>query len=236
MADILYRGCTVPLRLPHIEAAVRYVIGRMGADLPDMEGEVCCMEPVGLRPLSLGAWEGATSIISSKADGRRIVSICDGCTISLDAASGRTGTEAVGLLEFLHENMEAVKSNIVRRLDLKLALFPGCHCEAVCGRHGLHAERMLSEVVSMTGAVPLRAGSGMCCGGGVSGVNDPLSEKIRNEAVESFRRSGADAVVTSCPFCYLQFDTVARFRTYHAAEILAAAMGWDVDTSPYHRA
>lgn len=236
VSDVLYRGCTVPSRLPHIEAAVKYILKKMGMDVPDMEGEVCCMEPVGLRPMNLNAWKGSAAIIAGKAEGRRIISICDGCTISLDTASEHTGAEVTGFLELLHERIGDIRKEAVRKSGLRLAVFPGCHCEAVCERHGSSAVGMLSEIVSAVGATPLGTGENMCCGGGVSGVNDDLSKKIRDEAVSSFAGSGADAVVTSCPFCYVQFDTVARFRTYHIAEIVATAMGWDADVSQYHRA
>ena len=236
MTDILYRGCTVPSRLPHIEAAVKYVLEKIGANVPDMENEVCCMEPVGLRPMSLEAWKGAAAIIAGKAAGRRIVSICDGCTISLDSASWHTGSEVIGFMELLHERIDDIRREVMLESGLKLALFPGCHCEAVCERHGSSAVGILSDIVSAAGAIPVRVKDSMCCGGGVSGVNDELSKKIREEAVNVFAESGVDAVVTSCPFCFVQFDSVARFRTYHVAEIVATAMGWGADASSYHRA
>lgn len=236
MTDILYRGCTVPFRLPHIEAAVKYVLEKIGANIPYMENEVCCMEPVGLRPISLEAWKGAAAIIAGKAAGRRIVSICDGCTISLDSASQSTGFDVIGFLELLYERIDDIRREVMRESGLKLAIFPGCHCEAVCERHGSSAVGILSDIISATGAIPVRVKSSMCCGGGVSGVNDALSKKIREEAVNAFAESGADAAVTSCPFCFIQFDSVARFRIYHVAEIVAAAMGWSQDVSSYHRA
>ncbi len=235
VSDVLYRGCTVPSRLPHIEAAVKYVLKKLGMDVPDMDSEVCCMEPVGLRPMNPDVWKAAAAIIAGKAEGRRIISICDGCTISLDSASKYTGAEVVGFLELLQERIGDVRKEVVRSSGLKLAVFPGCHCEAVCEGHGLSAVGILSDIVSATGAIPLGTEENMCCGGGVSGVNEDLSKRIRDEAVSSFAESGADAVVTSCPFCYVQFDTVARFRTYHVAEIVATAMGWDADVSQYHR-
>lgn len=236
MSDVLYRGCTVQSRLPHIEAAAKYILEKIGADVPDMDGEICCMEPVGLRPMSLNAWKGAAAIIAEKASGRRIVSICDGCTISLDSASDHTGAEVIGFPELLHERIDDIRRGSFRKSGLRLAIFPGCHCEAVCEGHGSSAVDILSEIVSAAGAFPIRVRENMCCGGGVSGVNEPLSQKIREEAVRVFAESGADAVVTSCPFCFVQFDSVARFRTYHVAEVVAAAMGWDADISPYHRA
>ena len=85
VSDVLYRGCTVPSRLPHIEAAVKYVLKKLGMDVPDMDSEVCCMEPVGLRPMNPDVWKAAAAIIAGKAEVRRIISICDYCTKSLNS-------------------------------------------------------------------------------------------------------------------------------------------------------
>ena len=33
----------------------------------------------------------------------------------------------------------------------------------------------------------------------------------------------------------MQFDMVARYRTYSIVELTAKAMGWDADTEIFHR-
>lgn len=238
MNGVLYRGCTVPVRLPFIESAARFILDRLDIALDDMEGETCCMDPVGLRSVSTDGWLGIAGRIHSVADGREIVTLCDGCTLSLSDAAGRTAgtvSDVTGFLELMHRNIGAVRDCTVSGMGLRMAVFPGCHCESACHRKGLDASSLMSDLLGAAGCTPLLPDADLCCGGGVSMIDDALSGSILDESVDSFRRTGADAVCTSCPFCFMRFDTVARYRTYHIAEVVAASMGWGTDTSVYHR-
>ena len=253
---VLYPGCVIPSRLPFIESAVRFIIGKLNIDIDDMQDTTCCMEPVGLRSLSREGWFGVASRLHSVAAGKTIVTLCDGCSVSLSECSERlqgpegrdeaekilatidrsvSVSEVKGLIEVLHENLGLIEKNVVKRQDLKLAIFPGCHCEHICSKKGLSANSMLFEIVKAIGAVPKYPRADLCCGGGLSMIDDTLSKAILSESVNSFKATGADGVVTSCPFCFMQFDTVARYRTYHIAEVVAMAMGWGVDIKKFHR-
>jgi len=257
MSDlVLYPGCVIPARLPFIESAVRFIIDKLNIRMDDMQDTTCCMEPVGLRSLSEDGWFGVASRLHSIADGKDIVTLCDGCSVSLSECSQRLKdqkgkdeakdvlekidrqvavSEVKGFIEILYENLESIKKNVVKKQDLKLAVFPGCHCEAVCSKKGLSANSMMFEIVKATGAMPKYPRANLCCGGSVSMIDDTLSKAILGESVNSFKATGADGVVTSCPFCFMQFDMVARYRTYHIAEIVAMAMGWEVDITKFHR-
>lgn len=237
MSDILYKGCVIPARLPFIEAAARFIIDTLGADIEDMKDEVCCMEPVGLKSLNHDAWLNVSSGIVSSADGKDIVTLCDGCSVSLSGSAEESGqdTKIKGFVEFLYDNLDEIGKKVVSPVDMKSAVFPGCHCESICSRKGLDAYDVMCQILKTVGVSPSVPEQNLCCGGGVSGIDDALSKSILNESIESFRSTGASNVVTSCPFCFMQFDMVARFATYHIAEVVAKAMGWNVDTSQYHR-
>lgn len=252
----LYPGCVIPSRLPFIESAVRFIMNELDIGIEDMQDTTCCMEPVGLMSLSLDGWFGVASRLHSIAAGKTIVTLCDGCSVSLSECSERLQdpegedearkilaaidrpvcvSEVRGLIEVLHDNIKLIEKRVTKRQDLELAVFPGCHCEYVCSRKGLSANAMMFDIVKAIGAVPRYPRANLCCGGGLSMVDDVLSKSILNESIASFKATGADGVVTSCPFCFLQFDTVARYRTYHIAEVVATAMGWEVDTAKFHR-
>ena len=236
MSDSLYRGCSVPARLPFIEAAAKFIIGRLGLDIEDMGEMPCCMEPVGLRSLDHDSWSDVSSFICSKAKGR-LVTLCDGCTVSLAGSVKERGSEldVVGFLEVIHENLDPIRKAVVSPVELSLAIFPGCHCESLMRSKGRDANTMMSDIVEAIGGKALMPSENLCCGGGVSSIDDDLAKAILNESVESFKATGASAVVTSCPFCFMQFDMVARFRTYSIIELTAKAMGWDADTEKFHR-
>lgn len=253
---VLYPGCVIPSRLPFIESAARFIMDELDIDIKDMQDTTCCMEPVGLMSLSRDGWFGVASRLHSIAAGKTIMTLCDGCSVSLSECSERLHdsegedearkilatidrqvhvSEVRGLIEILHDNIGPIEEKVTKRQDLELAVFPGCHCEHVCSNKGLSANAMMSDIVKAVGAVPRYPRANLCCGGGLSMIDDALSKSILNESVDSFKATGADGVVTSCPFCFLQFDTVARYRTYHIAEVVATAMGWEVDTAKFHR-
>ncbi len=236
MSDSLYKGCTIPARLPFIEAAAKHIIKELGLDIRDMGERPCCMEPVGLKSLDHDSWLNVSSYIRSQAEGR-MITLCDGCTVSLECSAKESGSDMdiVGFMEVIHENLDTIKKKVEAPVNLKLALFPGCHSESILSSKGKDAVGMMSDILKAIGGEPKVPSENLCCGGGVSSIDDELSKAILNESVESFKATGASGVVTSCPFCFMQFDMVARYRTYSIVELTAKAMGWDADTEKFHR-
>lgn len=236
MSDSLYRGCVIPARLPFVESAAMFIIRRLGLDIKDMGEMPCCIEPVGLRSLNHDVWLDVSSYICSKSSGR-LVTICDGCSVSLKGSVDEKGEgpEITGLMEVLYEQIERIKGNIVNPIGMRLAIFPGCHCEYMFSEKGMDAYKVMSAISEAIGVTPLMPSENLCCGGGLSSVDDTVAKAILEESVDSFRSTGAEGVVTSCPFCFMQFDMVARYRAYSMIELVAKAMGWEVDTERYHR-
>ena len=236
MSDSLYKGCSIPARLPFIEAAAKYIISQLGLDIKDMGERPCCMEPVGLRSLDHDSWLDISSYICSRSEGR-LITLCDGCSVSLMGAVREKGMDLdiIGFLEVIHQNLDEIKKKVVSPIGMKLAVFPGCHCESILSSKGMDANQVMADVIKAIGGTPVFPAKNLCCGGGVSSIDDDIAKAILNESVDSFRSTGASAVVTSCPFCFMQFDMVARYRTYSIVELTAKAMGWDIDTERFHR-
>ncbi|MCL2143667.1 MAG: heterodisulfide reductase-related iron-sulfur binding cluster, partial [Methanomassiliicoccaceae archaeon] len=227
MSDhVLYTGCLAQSRLPFLEAATKFIFEKLGETIDEMEGFTCCMEPVGLRSIGPGTWLNVCARLHSIASGRKILTLCDGCNMSLSDAGrelsspeGRNEvsgmmnemghdvkvSEVVGMLEFLHSRLDKIKKNIVTEIDFTLAVFPGCHCESACKMKGLSASDMLSDIIRALGGDPVSLNDNLCCGGGLAGVDPELEMKVMNESISSIKKAGAIAVVTSCPFCFLQF-------------------------------
>ena len=255
MSDIvLYPGCLVRSRLPFLEAAARFILDKLNVNAEVPKGMTCCIEPVGLRSMGPDTWLGAGARIHSIASGRRILTLCDGCNLSLaeagetigkrmDAVSGTmkeigrnvSTSEVIGILEFLHSRLPEIKRKLVAKTDFKLAVFPGCHCEAACKMKGLSAKDMMSDIVKALGGTPVTVADDLCCGGGLAGVDTELEHKVMNASISSVKGTGAIAIMTSCPFCFLQFDLVGRQTTLHVTELVASGMGWQENALRHHR-
>ena len=81
----LFRGCFIPVRLPHIEVVSKSVLGELGVELRDIEGFSCCPEPVGLHVndrLTATAI-AARNIALAEEFGDDIITLCNGCTYVL---------------------------------------------------------------------------------------------------------------------------------------------------------
>ena len=148
-------GCTIPLKLPHLEKAFRDVAGILDVKLKEMEGVSCCPEPVSLQSLNIDTWValGARNLAIAEKMGVNIMTICSGCyetlkTVSvlleedekylgkINAILHKIGYNYTGKTEVYHfvelfsqpEWLEKIKKLLIKPLDdLNLAVHYGCH-------------------------------------------------------------------------------------------------------------
>jgi len=151
----LFIGCTVAYKLPHIEAASRYVIDSLGIQSVDLPFS-CCPDPNGIHSYSSDMWHtlAARNLVLAEEQALDIVTLCTGCYATLkhchellksDArlrklinerleTVGRrfTGDNQVfHLYQMLYEHIgyERLQQFVVKPLDeLKIAVHYGCHC------------------------------------------------------------------------------------------------------------
>lgn len=81
----LFRGCFIPVRLPHIEYVARRVLQNLGIDLIDVEGFSCCPEPIGFGLNDKLMWMAiaARNISLAEKERRDILTLCNGCLYTL---------------------------------------------------------------------------------------------------------------------------------------------------------
>ncbi|MFX0006328.1 MAG: CoB--CoM heterodisulfide reductase iron-sulfur subunit B family protein [Promethearchaeota archaeon] len=151
----LYLGCTIPLKLPHLEKAFRDVAGILNVKLKEMEGVSCCPEPVSLQSLNIDTWVtlGARNLAIAEKMGLDILTICSGCYETLKTVSvlleedkeylkkingilkkinytyaGKTKVYHFVELFSQPDWLEKIKSLTIKPLDdLTLAVHYGCH-------------------------------------------------------------------------------------------------------------
>ena len=148
-------GCTIPLKLPHLEKAFRDVAGILDVKLIEMEGVSCCPEPVSLQSLNIDTWValGARNLAIAEKMGVNIIAICSGCYETLKTVSvlleedeeylgkingilQKIGYNYTGKTKVYHfvelfsqpEWLEKIKKLLIKPLDdLNLAVHYGCH-------------------------------------------------------------------------------------------------------------
>ena len=252
----LFRGCLIPTRLPFLEKASIAVLDKLGIDHEPLPGATCCMEPIGLRSMAMDTWLAVTGrmLALAERDGRDILTLCNGCFVSLKEAahilSDSEARERVNLilsdigLEYgggcqVRHLLEVIRdqgrSKVVdlteRTLNAKMAVHPGCHLvrpSQILGVERPFRPQLLAEVATWVGADVIQTQDWpRCCGGGLSGVEEELSKEILADTVQEFRGGGAELILIPCPFCFVQFDLKQRegLPVLYLAELLAWSFG-----------
>jgi heterodisulfide reductase subunit B len=255
----LYKGCLIPTRLPYLERASIDALDHMGIIHDPLPDATCCVEPIGLRTMAMDTWKvGAARMMAiAERDGRDIISLCNGCFMSFKEAEHllNDGTERDRVNEILSDmGLEYRGRTRVRHLveiardmgrdrlsslvtdppkDLRIAVHPGCHLirpSEILGVDSSFAPRALSDVAEWLGGSVVHSPDWPgCCGGGLAGIDDQISDRILEETVGEFREAGAEQILTPCPFCFVQFDVRQRngIPVLYLGELMSIAFGQD---------
>jgi len=205
---------------------------------------LCIAEEAGLDLMTIcnGCFETlskANSILKEDAELKSYVN-----TVLANVGKEYKGRLAVkNYLQVLHGvvGLDKIKKAITSPLDgLNVAAFYGCHLlkpSSILKFDDPESPHVLDEMIEITGARSIPYLNKIrCCGGLLRGVQDDLASKLARDKIFNVSQAQADAVITTCPFCFLQFDLgQLEFRrrfneTYeipvlHYPELLGLAMG-----------
>ncbi len=233
----LFPGCTIGNRIPFIEASARKVFDKLGIKTSDA-AFACCPDPVGFNSVDHISWlaMGARNLTLAEAEGKDIVSLCNGCFQTLKLVNTElnhnehekekinkilkeVGKEFKGsinvkhFVEVLHDyGPEKIKEFITHDFSgLKVACHTGCHynrpSEIVQTDDPMEPVK-LRELVAATGATPIEYSEEMlCCGSGVGNAEEAPSMQLLANKFSSAVKAGADVFVVICPACFQQMDT-----------------------------
>jgi heterodisulfide reductase subunit B len=151
----LFIGCTVAYKLPHIEAASRYVMDALDLQPVDLPFS-CCPDPNGAHSYSSELWYtlAARNLALAESQALDIVTLCSGCYSTLKHCRellkndtrlrkqvnqklktvGRRFSGQSRVFHFYQLLYERIGYERLRQLvakplnDLKIAVHYGCHC------------------------------------------------------------------------------------------------------------
>ncbi len=258
---LLYSGCLIPTRLPFLERSSRFVLDRFGIDYEPFPDPTCCVEPIGLRSLGYDTWLAVAARMLSIAEkrGSKILTLCNGCYLSLKEAehslSERGVREKVNLIleptghryegnakvehfvQLVHRVGEQRWSELAIHPQTRFhfAVHPGCHMvrpSQITKIDNPYSTHIIEDLARWSGARVVHSDEWpRCCGGGLSGIDDRISSAILNDNIAKFKEAGANAILTPCPFCFVQFDLKQQdgMPVLYLAELLALALGANAD-------
>ncbi|MBA7514474.1 putative iron-sulfur-binding oxidoreductase FadF [subsurface metagenome] len=220
-AEVLYYvGCTAALT-PDIENVAfntAQIFKKLNIDFSVFgEHEVCCGS-VAMRTGDRKAFNTVATKnyeLFKKSGVKTIITSCAGCyrTLKKDYADHMEdlGIEVLHTIEFLNKYVK--ENNIqLKNLGLNTTYHDPCHT----GRHvGLYEEprEILRKVANLTEMKTIKQ-SAKCCGagGGLKKGFPELALEIAKTRVEEAEETGADILVSICPFCYRNLADAIKAR------------------------
>ena len=207
----------------------------------------------------------ARNICIAEEMGLDIVTLCNGCFEVLTKVNkilkedkklrdevnevlSDLGREFKGTVEVKHfvkmlvedVGIDKIEGLIKRSFKgLKVAVHPGCHLlrpSDIIEFDDPEVPIFFDSLINVTGAQSVNYPNKLeCCAAALLAVREELASKIALEKVATVKKY-ADIIVTSCPFCYLQYETsqLTASEAYdvpviHLPQLLGLALGLNYD-------
>lgn len=262
MKYVFFQGCMTPQKENAYELSMRKVAAKLQIELVTLEEQNCCgfpIEPVDHRSAIIMA---ARDLALFDASGLNAVTPCPACYGQLNRvrnellADKKLFDEVNEILKGINRKfsgtseikhfmnvlidevgMESIKNSVIKPLtNLKVAPYYGCHILQPSYEVNIddpENPQLLDSLVGLTGVEIINYDEKkLCCGQSAYDIDDELSLNISKTILNSIRKAGADAMVTVCPACHIQFDLVsgARLRdlsipVLHYTQLLGLAQG-----------
>lgn len=210
---LFFAGCTMPLRQPETLKRAVQMIGPK--KIAVMDNEICC----GSYVLRTG-YEKEYNQLSDKFmkylkdNGiREIITACPGCytTIKEKLEKNKSDIEVKHITQVLVEMLEKHKLTVKKILG-KVTYHDPCHIGRLEGL--IEEPREILRQISDFREMAKHGYDSNCCGagGGVRAAFPELSLEIAKKRIEEAKATGAETLVSSCPFCEEQFKTVGGMK------------------------
>ena len=194
----------IDYKFPEIGHKLVKILKENGIDIDVPEGQVCCGSPL-LRT-------GQTDIVQDLVDKNKevfkdydtVITICSGCGATLKNNHPEYGSKlnVMDISEFLVDKLDASK---LKEVNMKVTYHDPCHL----GR-GQGIKDQPREIIEMIPGVELEEMKYpcQCCGagGGIKSGRPEIAMDLSKSKAEMIKETGAEAVVTICPFCELNLQ------------------------------
>ncbi|TFF93195.1 MAG: (Fe-S)-binding protein [Promethearchaeota archaeon] len=226
-AEVLYFvGCTAALtpELQSVAIDTAKVLTKLGVDFSVFgKHEVCCGS-VAMRTGDRKAFNEVASKnieLFKKCGAKTIITSCAGCyrTLKLDYANylKDLDIEVLHTIEFLIRLMDE-KDIQLKDLGLSVTYHDPCHTGRHMGENALYEEpRSILEKMANNTEMNTIKQNAKCCGagGGLKKGFADLALEIAKSRVKEAEETGADYLVSICPFCYRNLSDAIKDSNSH---------------------
>ncbi len=209
---LYFRGCTAREKLNSISDATEEILRTAGIEYEVLQDEKCC----GSVLLRTGFREDAVNQMKKTAmdlNGKSILTSCAGCYKTLKEDYKKflgIDLEVIHISQLLNQLIVDGKLDLQSGDDLK-GLTVTYHDPCHLGRHAgeFDAPRNVIKSVSNLAEMENIREKSRCCGsgGGVKSAYGDLSNSIAKLRIKEAEETGADLLVSACPFCKLNLSS-----------------------------
>ncbi|MHA1696099.1 MAG: (Fe-S)-binding protein [Candidatus Helarchaeota archaeon] len=219
-AEVLYFvGCTSSYREKELAKSTFELLKKLNVDFTISPDEHCCGSPA----LRTGQVNVIPELIKKNMDifkksgAKTIVTSCAGCyrTLKIDypkILGKELPFEILHISEFIFKLMKEGKLKIDKEKPIKITYHDPCHL----GRHaGVFDEpREILKNIPELELIEMRRirENSWCCGagGGVKSGFKDWAVEIAIDRLKEAEQTGAEDLITSCPFCLRNFKDAAK--------------------------
>jgi len=240
MTYVVFAGCNIPARVVQYEEATLAVFQKLDIGLYQIPEFNCCGYPIRPLNRDAFVLSSAKNLAMAEETGFDMLVMCKCCygnlkkaqhlldhdgalnariqkLLSKESLSYKGGLRIKHLLSVLAEDVgvETLKSHITKKFqNLSVAPSYGCHAlrpSTITQFDHPVTPEIFETLVQITGAYSVDWSKKLeCCGAPLMGINDNLSKELMIKKVEDARKSGANYLCTSCPYCHMQFDPIQK--------------------------
>jgi heterodisulfide reductase subunit D len=242
---VFFAGCTASYRMTQICKAAVISLDRAGVKQNIMdEKEFCCTSPM-LRTGQIDAsrdfaFNNITVVENMGA--KAMVTACAGCFKTTTHDYGRfysnPSFEVFHYSQYMQKLIKEKKLKLTKEMKIKVTYHDPCHL----GRHSGVFDAPREVIKSIPGIELVEMGhnrmSSQCCGagGGYKSQYNEFATNIAAKRVTEAVGTGAERIITTCPFCVLNLQQGAKqiganIKVMDLAELLVEATN-PAETAP----
>lgn len=210
---LFFAGCTMPLRQPD---TLRKMVDLLGSkNMAVMDENICCGSYVLRTGYEKEYNELSDRLMEYLVDNgiKEIITPCPGCYTTIKEKLKERAPEinVTHVIQNLVEMLEKHKLTVKKILG-KVTYHDPCHLGRLEGL--IEEPREILRQIADFKEMENHGYDSNCCGagGGVRAAFRELSEEIGKKRIEEAKATGAEILISACPFCEGQFKSIGGMK------------------------
>jgi len=221
---LYFKGCTIREKLKNISDSTEKLLNLLDVDYYTLSDEGCC----GSFLLRTGFEEDAKNLMKKNLDqfkDEKILISCAGCYKALKEDYKKyfdVDLDIIHISQFIRDliSENKLKENNKKSDDLIVTYHDSCHLGRHSGEYDAPRE-VIKNFANLKEMKNIRENS-ICCGsgGGVKSAYPEISKEIAINRLKEAENTGANLIVTTCPFCKLNLSENSMIEVLDISEFI----------------